>query len=51
MRAVELAAAVVGNDDGVGAGFGRHAGVFGIKNALDDELAAPELLDPFHILP
>ena len=51
LRAVELAPTVVANDQSVGpAGHGQF-GVFHILNALQDELAAPAFLDPFHVAP
>ena len=39
--AVKLTAAMIGNDDGVGAHVGGALGVFGIENAFDDQLAGP----------
>src|SRR5690606_14035885 len=50
-RAVELAAAMVGDDDRVGTGVGRHLRVLDVDDALDDQLAAPAFLDPCNVLP
>ena len=50
-RAVELAPAMVRHDDGVGAELDRGLGVFDVENALDDELARPDFLDPFDVFP
>ncbi len=50
-RAVELPAAVIGDDDGGGTGAGRDPGIFHIEYALDDQLAGPQAADPLDILP
>ena len=50
-RAVELAAAVVGDHDRVGPRLRRELRVLGVEDALDDQLAAPELLHPLHVFP
>ncbi len=42
---------MVGNDDGVGAGIHGCLGILDIENALDDQRAAPLLLDPGDIAP
>ena len=42
-RVVELAAAMVRHDDGIGPFIGGELGIFGIEDALDDELAGPAL--------
>ena len=49
--AVELAAAVVGDNDTVGAEVGRSNGVFGVEYPLDDEGTVPGGADPIKILP
>ncbi len=51
LRAIELAAAVVADDQGVCTRLHRQAGVFHILNAFEDQLAAPALFDPLHIAP
>src|SRR5688500_7333178 len=50
-RAVELAPAVVRHHDRIRARLHRELGVLGIEDALDDELAAPELLHPLDVFP
>ncbi len=50
-RPIELASAMVADDDGVGADLDRELGVFDIHDALEDQLAAPALLDPGHVFP
>src|SRR6185312_1716937 len=50
-RAVKLASAMVGDDDGVRAGVRRHDGVFLVEDTFQDQLATPALLDPLDILP
>ena len=40
-RAVELAAAVIADDQRVGAGVGRDLRVLDVLDALQDQLAAP----------
>ena len=49
--AVKLAAAVVGNYQRIGAGSGSLFRVFSGHDALDDEFAAPEVLDAGNIVP
>src|SRR5262245_27778917 len=49
--AVELAAAVVGDDDGIGTTADRKLGILRVEDALEDELAAPALLDAFDVVP
>jgi hypothetical protein len=49
--AVELAAAVVADDQRVGAGLHRQLRVLDVLDALQDQLAAPALLDPLHVAP
>ncbi len=49
--AIELAAAVVGHDDGVGPGIDGLFRILDIEDALDDQRAAPLFLDPGDILP
>ena len=51
LRAIELAAAVVGDDQRVGTRLHSQLRVFHVLDALEDQLAAPALLDPFHIAP
>ena len=50
-RAVELAAAVIGDDERRGAGLGGDARILDVEDALEDELARPQALDPFDVLP
>src|SRR5690348_9886015 len=50
-RAVELAAAVVGDDERVGAGVRREPRVLDVHDPLEDELAAPALLHPLDVGP
>src|SRR5262249_4486686 len=50
-RAVELGAAVIGHDQSRRSGLDRDAGVLDIENAFKDELAGPQALDPFDVLP
>ena len=49
--AVELAAAVVGDDQGFDAHALGNFGVFGVHDAFEYDGAAPLLLDPFDVLP
>ena len=49
--AVELAAAVVGDDQGFDAHALGNFGVFGVHDAFEYDWAAPLLLDPFDVLP
>ena len=42
---------MVGNDDRVGAGLGRHQRVLVVEDAFQDQLAAPAFLDPLDVLP
>src|SRR5690606_34941901 len=48
---VKLTPAVVGDDDCVGTGGCCHPRILWVENALDDQLAAPALLDPCHVIP
>src|SRR5256885_894579 len=48
---VELAAAVIRNDDGGGANVDGAAGVVGGENALCDDRAGPEFAEPAKIFP
>ena len=48
---IELAATMVANDHGIGATRNGQTGIFHILNALQNDLAAPTLFDPFHIAP
>src|SRR5690606_15399104 len=50
-RAVELASAVVRDDDRVGPGARGDPGVLGIEDALEDQLAAPALANPLDVGP
>src|SRR3569833_1002573 len=50
-RAIELAAAVVGHDNGIGAVVDGELGVILVEDALDDHRAAEALLDPGDVLP
>src|SRR5690242_2396808 len=49
-RTVKLAAAVIRNQDRVGAGADRHLRIVHVHDALDDELARPERTHPFECL-
>ena len=49
-RAVELAPAVVGDEDRVGAGADRHLRILDVHDALDDQLARPQRAHPFERL-
>ena len=49
--AVELAAAMVGHDDGVGAGVDRQLRVFSVLDTLQDELASPAVSNPLDVRP
>ena len=51
LRPVELAPAMVGDDQRIGARPHRQLGVAHILNAFEDELAAPAVFDPLHIAP
>ena len=42
---------MIGHADGVGAGRHRDLGVIDVEDALEDELAGPQALDPFDVLP
>ena len=42
---------MIGDDQRIGAGLRRQPGVFDVHDALEDELAAPLLLDPLDIRP
>src|SRR5690606_26941225 len=48
---IELATAVVGDHDAIGAKADRIARVVRVKNALDHHGAIPELAGPFQVLP
>ena len=48
---VELPATVVGHDQRIGAAVGREAGVVDVHDPLEDQLAAPALLDPLDVGP
>ena len=50
-RPIELAAAVVAHDECIGTAVDGQARVFGVHDALEDQLAAPAFLDPLHITP
>ena len=50
-RAVELAAAVVGDDDRVGAVVDRELRILRVEDALDHHRPAEPLLDPGDVLP
>ena len=50
-RCVELAAAMIGNPDGVGSHVQAAARIFCTANALDGEWPAPDLLHPFGVFP
>ena len=50
-RTVELAAAVIGDGDGVTAGFHRAPRIIHIATPLQDQLSVPMLLNPFHRRP
>src|SRR5439155_16676146 len=50
-RAIELAAAVVADDQRIGARRHRQLGVLDVEDALEDQLAAPALLDPLDVAP
>src|SRR6185295_14179571 len=50
-RAVELAPAMVGYDDGLRAALGGDLGVLDIKDALEHQLARPDRADPIDVLP
>src|SRR3546814_11278190 len=50
-RSVELAPAMVGHDDAVGADRRRLARILGVQYALDDERAVPRGANPVEILP
>src|SRR5205814_3761108 len=49
--AVELPPAMVGDDDRVDAQARGDLRVLGVEDALEDQLAAPELLHPLDVLP
>jgi hypothetical protein len=51
LGAVELAAAVVADDDRVCPRVGRELGILDVHDALEDELATPALFDPLDIGP
>ena len=42
---------MVGDDDRIGAGVGGHAGVVGVEDAFQDQLAAPLIADAFDLFP
>jgi len=50
-RAIELPPAVVRHDDGIRPHRQRHARIVGIKDALEDHLAAPHRAQLRHPLP
>lgn len=50
-RAVQLASAMVADDQRIGAGVGGQPRILGIENALEYQLAAPAPLDPFDVAP
>src|ERR1700704_1987854 len=50
-RAVELPAAVIGDDKSRGPGLGRGPGVLDVEDALEDELARPDAAHPLDVLP
>src|SRR5579883_3584145 len=50
-RTIELTPAVVGDDERGSSGLGGAAGVLDVEQSLDDQLAGPQLADPFDILP
>ena len=50
-RTIELAAAVVGNNQRIGAAFYRQFSIFRLHNAFDNQLAAPQIFDAGHIVP
>jgi hypothetical protein len=43
--------ALVGHDDGVDAGLHGQGSILLVEHALEDQLAAPALPDPLHVLP
>jgi len=49
--AIELAAAVVGDDQRVGSCVDGVACIFRVLDSLEDQFTSPKLLDPFHIVP
>ena len=49
--AIQLAAAVIGDDDGIGAFVHGPPGIFARLHALDDDRAAPHVADPLQIVP
>ena len=50
-RAVHIAPAMVGDDDGVGAALHGHLRIVHAHHALDDELARPDVAQPVNVLP
>ncbi|RMP87692.1 hypothetical protein ALQ17_05283 [Pseudomonas fluorescens] len=50
-HAVQLAAAVIGDHDAIGAETHRVLGVLGVEDAFDDHRAFPELADPLQVFP
>jgi hypothetical protein len=50
-RAVELAAAMVGDHDRLRAGLGGELGVLDVEDALEDQLARPDAADPVDVFP
>ena len=51
LSAVELTAAVVAHNHGIGTTFNSQASIFNILNAFQNDFAAPAFLDPLHITP
>lgn len=50
-RTVQLASAMVADDQRIGAGVGGQPRVLGIEDALEHQLAAPAAFDPFDVAP
>src|SRR3954453_16698954 len=49
--AVQLTPAVVRDNQCLGAACHGHLGILWIQNALEDQLPAPAVLDPFNVIP
>src|SRR5690606_16161790 len=50
-RAVELATTMVADNQRIGAAIRRHARIFRVEHTLEDNLAAPAILEPLDVGP
>jgi len=50
-HSIELAAAMIGDDDAVGAELGRRDRIVPVKDALDDQWSVPGAPNVFQVLP